>query len=100
MLCAVHLILNKLGGKAYTNRVIAGEPKKSKVTPQKSSITQDYPGSNYIREKKKKEIKNPGTSSLKFSALRGSQGSWQSSSKTENLKHGTYYHTPEEVPLL
>lgn len=33
-------------------------------------------------------------------ALRGSQGSWQSSVETENLKHLTYYHTPAEVPQL
>lgn len=35
-----------------------------------------------------------------FPALRGSQGSWQSSVETENLKHLTYYHTPVEVPRL
>lgn len=46
--------------------------------------------------KKKKRSKSQN----QFSALRSSQGSWQSFSKIKNLKHPTYYHTPVEVPLL
>lgn len=49
-----------------------------------------------LGKKKKKKSKSMN----QFPALRGSQGSWQSSVETENLKHLTYYHTPAEVPQL